>query len=132
MPKIEHVGIAVNDLNKAIAVYEKILGESAYKVEVQEDEKVRVAFFKTGESKIELLEATDDSSSIQKFLLKKGAGLHHVALATDDIKKEIDRLEKEDFILIEGYPRKGADNKLVAFLHPRSAEGTLIELCQEM
>lgn len=132
MPKIEHVGIAVTDLNKAMAVYEKILGEKAYKIEDQEIEKVRVAFFKTGDSKIELLEATDESSAIYQFISKKGAGVHHIALATNDINAEVERLKSEGLVLIEGYPRKGADNKMVAFLHPRSVEGTLVELCQEM
>ncbi|MCF6213858.1 MAG: methylmalonyl-CoA epimerase [Flavobacteriaceae bacterium] len=132
MKKIEHIGIAVNDLNTADTLYKKLLGVSSYKTEHVESEGVKTAFFKVGESKIELLEATNDSSPIAKFIAKRGEGIHHVAFAVDDIKAEIVRLEKEGFTVINTEPKRGADNKLVAFIHPKNTHGVLIELCQDL
>ena len=132
MEKIEHIGIAVNDLEVANERFSKLLGQPHYKIEEVPSEGVRTSFFKTGESKIELLEATDVDGPIAKFLSKNGEGMHHIAFAVDDIEKEMKRLKAEGFILINEKPKKGADNKLVAFLHPKSSNGVLIELCQEI
>ena len=132
MEKIEHIGIAVNDLEAANERFGKLLGQPHYKIEEVPSEGVRTSFFKTGESKIELLEATDTNGPIAKFLNKNGEGLHHIAFAVDDIEKEMKRLKAEGFVLINEKPKKGADNKLVAFLHPKSSNGVLIELCQEI
>jgi methylmalonyl-CoA/ethylmalonyl-CoA epimerase len=129
--KIEHLGIAVNNLEESIAVYERLLGSSCYKMEEVVSEGVKTAFFQVGESKIELLEASNPESPIAKFLDKKGKGIHHIAFDTDDIEAEILRLISEDFVLIQTTPKDGADNKLVAFLHPKSSDGILVELCQE-
>ena len=130
--KIEHLGIAVDNLEAANRLFKKLLGAPHYKIEEVASEKVRTSFFKTGESKIELLEATDPDSPIAKFIAKRGEGLHHIAFDVEDIDKEIARLKKEGFTILNETPKKGADNKLVAFLHPRSANGVLIELCQEI
>ena len=127
---IDHIGIAVSDLDKAISTYEKILNKKLTKTERVESEKVETAFFETGESKVELLGPTDASSVIQKFVDKKGEGIHHVAFEVDDIQKEMDRLEAEGFTLLNERPKQGADNKLVAFIHPKNNHGVLIELCQ--
>ncbi|MUH37438.1 methylmalonyl-CoA epimerase [Zobellia amurskyensis] len=132
MEKIEHIGIAVNDLKAANERFGKLLGQSHYKIEDVPSEGVRTSFFKTGDSKIELLEATDTTGPIAKFLDKNGEGMHHIAFSVDDIEKEMERLKGEGFILINEKPKKGADNKLVAFLHPKSSNGVLIELCQEI
>tara|TARA_R110002049_G_scaffold183334_2_gene351262 strand:- start:1740 stop:2153 length:414 start_codon:yes stop_codon:yes gene_type:complete len=132
MHKIEHIGIAVKNIESANAVYKKLLGYEHYKTEEVATEGVKTSFFKCGESKIELLEATRDDSPIAKFIDKKGEGIHHIAFAVDDIVAEIDRLKKEDFIVLNEQPKQGADNKLVAFLHPRSTNGVLVELCQEI
>ena len=132
MEKIEHIGIAVNDLEAANERFGKLLGQPHYKIEEVPSEGVRTSFFKTGESKIELLESTDTNGPIAKFLSKNGEGMHHIAFAVDDIEKEMKRLKAEGFILINEKPKKGADNKLVAFLHPKSSNGVLIELCQEI
>lgn len=132
MDKIEHIGIAVKDLNAANHLYELLLGAAPYKQEVVESEGVTTSFFKTGESKIELLAANNDESPIAKFLEKKGEGIHHIAFNVKDIKAEMNRLQKEGFILLNEQPKKGADNKLVAFLHPKSSHGVLIELCQDI
>lgn len=132
MKKIEHIGIAVKDLDAANATYEALLNSEAYKTETVESEGVSTSFFKTGESKIELLAATNRESPIAKFLEKRGEGIHHIAFAVDDIAAEISRLEKEGFTLINKNPKPGADNKLVAFLHPKSSNGVLVELCQEI
>ncbi len=129
--KIEHLGIAVKDIDKANALYEKLLGVAPYKQEAVESEAVITSFFKVGESKIELLASTKDEGPIGKFIAKKGEGIHHIAFDVEDIQKELDRLEKEGFQLINKTPKPGADNKLVAFLHPKSTNGVLIELCQE-
>ena len=131
MRKIEHIGIAVKSLDDAIIVYEKLLNTKCYKVEEVASEGVKTAFFKIGESKIELLEATNQESPIAKYLSKKGAGMHHIAYDVADIFAEIERLKKEGFQLIQASPKEGADNKLIAFLHPKSTSGTLVELCQE-
>ncbi|GGW97970.1 methylmalonyl-CoA epimerase [Salegentibacter mishustinae] len=131
MKKIEHIGIAVKDLEAANATYNAVLGSENYKTETVESEGVSTSFFKIGESKIELLAATNPESPIAKFIEKRGEGIHHIAFAVDDIKAEIARLEKEGFKLINTEPKDGADNKLVAFMHPKSFHGVLVELCQE-
>ena len=132
MKKIEHIGIAVNDLASASIIYEKLFGASAYKKEEVASEGVKTAFFRCGPNKIELIEATNPESSIAKFIAKKGEGIHHIALEVEDIQFEISRLKKEGFVVLNEVPKKGADNKLVAFLHPNSTNGVLIELCQEI
>src|SRR6056300_1016970 len=129
--QIEHLGIAVKDLEAGNALYTKLLGVPPYKEEVVESEGVRTSFFKSGPNKIELLEATNPNSPIAKFIEKKGEGIHHIAFAVDDIISEIKRLKKEGFTILNETPKKGADNKLVAFLHPKTTNGVLIELCQE-
>ncbi len=132
MKKIEHIGIAVNNLEASSIIYEKLLGSPAYKEEAVFSEGVKTAFFKNGPNKIELLEATTLESPIAKFIAKKGEGIHHIAFEVEDIIMEIARLKKEGFVILNEIPKKGADNKLVAFLHPKSTNGVLIELCQEM
>ena len=132
MKKIEHIGIAVNSLEEASRVYEKLFGEPAYKQEEVVDEGVKTAFFQNGPNKIELLEATNPESPIAKFIAKKGEGIHHLAFEVDDIVFEIARLKNEGFVVLNEAPKKGADNKKVAFLHPKSTNGVLIELCQEI
>ncbi|GAA4273606.1 methylmalonyl-CoA epimerase [Aquimarina gracilis] len=129
--KIEHLGIAVKDIDAANTLYEKLLGVAPYKQEEVKSEAVITSFFKVGESKIELLASTREDGPIGKFIAKKGEGIHHIAFDVDDIEKELDRLEKEGFQIINKTPKSGADNKLVAFLHPKSTNGVLIELCQE-
>ncbi|PCJ23344.1 MAG: methylmalonyl-CoA epimerase [Flavobacteriales bacterium] len=132
MNKIEHIGIAVKDLKIANEVYTKLFGTPPYKTETVESENVSTSFFKVGESKVELLEATNPESAIAKFIEKKGEGVHHIAYAVDDIKAEMNRLKKEGFVILNDAPKRGADNKLVCFLHPKSTNGVLIELCQEI
>ena len=132
MKKIEHIGIAVRNLKDSNKLYESLLGRPPYKMEEVESEGVRTSFFMIGESKIELLEATHTTSTISKFIDKRGEGMHHIAFEVDDIKSEILRLKKEGFIVLDETPKKGADNKWVAFLHPKSTNGVLIELCQEI
>ena len=129
--KIEHLGIAVKDIEQANTLYEKLLGVAPYKQEAVESEAVITSFFKVGDSKIELLASTRKDGPIGKFIAKKGEGIHHIAFDVDNIELELDRLEKEGFQLINKVPKPGADNKLVAFLHPKSTNGVLIELCQE-
>lgn len=129
--KIEHLGIAVKNLNVSIALYEKLFQTPCYKTEAVESEGVKTAFFQIGESKIELLEASNPESPIAKFLEKRGAGFHHVAFEVDDIDNEIERLSSEGFQLIHTSPKDGADNKRIAFLHPKSSDGLLVELCME-
>jgi methylmalonyl-CoA/ethylmalonyl-CoA epimerase len=131
MRKIEHIGIAVKDLEKSNDVFKKLFGEAHYKVETVESEHVSTSFFHIGETKIELLEATDKSSAIAKYLDKNREGIHHIAFDVEDIHKEIERLKKEGFEFISDQPKKGADNKLVVFIHPKSANGLLVELCQD-
>ena len=132
MNKIEHIGIAVKDLENSNELFSKLFGEKNYKVEVVESEGVSTSFFKVGDNKIELLEATNPESAIAKFIAKKGEGVHHIAFDVDDIYSEMKRLENEGFTLINKEPKKGADNKLVCFVHPKSSNGVLIELCQEI
>lgn len=132
MKKIEHIGIAVKSLVQAVPLYEKLLNTPCYKTESVETERVNTAFFRTGESKIELLESIDPEGVIAKFIDKKGEGLHHVAFEVDDIKAEMKRLQDQGVILLNEQPKKGADNKLICFLHPKSTGGVLIELCQEI
>ena len=129
--KIEHLGIAVTDINESLRVFESLLGITCYKVEEVESEGVKTAFLQVGESKIELLEATNPDSPIAKYLEKRGQGIHHIAFEVDNIQNEINRLINEGFVLIHQTPKNGADNKLIAFLHPKSTESILIELCQE-
>ncbi|ARN78429.1 methylmalonyl-CoA epimerase [Nonlabens spongiae] len=130
--KIEHLGIAVRDLARANETYTKLLGRPPYKEEAVTSENVTTSFFKSGENKIELLAATSDDSAIAKFIEKKGEGIHHVAFAVEDIHAELERLKKEGFQILNEQPKKGADNKLIAFVHPKSSNGVLVELCQEI
>ncbi len=132
MEKIEHIGIAVKDLEKSNQLFASLLGKSHYKTEEVASEGVKTSFFQSGLNKIELLEATSPESPIAKFIEKKGEGVHHIAFAVNDIKSEIKRLKNEGFIVLNETPKKGADNKLVAFLHPKSTNGVLVELCQEI
>jgi methylmalonyl-CoA/ethylmalonyl-CoA epimerase len=132
MRKIEHIGIAVKDLKASNQLFSKLFGNPPYKEEEVASEGVKTSFFMNGPNKIELLEPTNDSSPIAKFLEKKGEGIHHIAFDVEDIEKEIVRLQEEGFVLINDKPKKGADNKLVVFLHPKSTNGVLIELCQEI
>ncbi|MEY3236156.1 MAG: methylmalonyl-CoA epimerase [Bacteroidota bacterium] len=129
--KIEHLGIAVSSIEESLKVFETLLGTNCYKIEEVESEGVKTAFLQVGESKIELLEASNQDSPIAKYLEKRGQGIHHIAFEVDDIHAEIERLIKNGFILIHQQPKSGADNKLIAFLHPKSTESILIELCQE-
>lgn len=132
MNKIEHIGIAVKDLETSNKLFAALLGKAHYKIESVESEGVNTSFFQSGPNKIELLEATNPDSPIAKFIEKKGEGIHHIAFAVDDIEKEIKRLTDEGFQLINKTPKNGADNKLVVFLYPKSTNGVLIELCQEI
>jgi methylmalonyl-CoA/ethylmalonyl-CoA epimerase len=132
MDKIEHIGIAVNNLASVGALYEKLLNSAIYKIEYVPSEGVRTAFIQTGPNKIELLEAADPDSPIAKFIAKKGEGVHHIAFAVNDIKAEMERLKQEGFVLLSDEPKMGADNKWVCFVHPKSAGGVLVELCQEI
>jgi len=132
MKKIEHIGIAVKSLKNSNTLFAKLFGEPHYKTEEVETEGVNTSFFQIGENKIELLEATKEDSPIAKFIEKKGEGIHHIAFDVDDIDAEIKRLKAEGFIVLNEKPKKGADNKLVVFLHPKSTNGVLIELCQEI
>ena len=129
--KIEHIGIAVNSIDKALPIFEALFNKKAYKTEIVESEFVKTAFIKIGDSKIELLEATNENSAIAKFLEKNRSGFHHIAFDVDDLEAEINRLDNSGFALIHQTPKKGADNKRIAFLHPKSTEGMLIELCEE-
>lgn len=132
MRNVEHIGIAVKDFSQANGLYFKLLGVEPYKTEHVESENVNTSFFKVGETKIELLEGTTPDSAISKFIQKRGEGIHHIAFEVDDIVAEMDRLRKEGFTLLNDVPKKGADNKLVCFVHPKSANGVLIELTQEI
>lgn len=131
MKRIEHLGIAVKDLDESVKVYTALLGKEAYKYEEVKSESVKTAFFQVGESKIELLQATDPSSAIAKYLEKNKNGFHHVAFEVEDIEEEISRLVNEGFQMIHNEPKDGADNKRIAFLHPKSSDGLLVEICQE-
>jgi len=127
---IDHIGIAVKNLDDAIDTYEKLLNSPCFKTEKVESEKVETAFFQTGESKVELLGATEPDSVIAKYIEKRGEGLHHVAFEVDNIRAELKRLEAEGFTILNNEPKKGADNKWVAFVHPKDNNGVLVELCQ--
>jgi len=130
--KIEHLGIAVKNIKEANTIYTKLLGISPYKTEKVESEGVNTSFFKAGQSKIELLEGTSGDSAITKFIEKKGEGIHHIAFDVDDIVTEMENLKKQGFTLLSDIPKAGADNKLICFVHPKNANGVLIELCQEI
>lgn len=132
MNKIEHIGIAVKDIEKSNELFAALFNKKPYKHEEVKSEHVITSFFQTGESKIELLQATHEDSAIAKFIEKKGEGIHHIAFDVTDIHAELKRLEKEGFTIITKEPKKGADNKLVAFLHPKYTNGVLVELCQEI
>lgn len=131
MNKIEHIGIAVKDLEISNTIFEDILGSPPYKTEIVESEGVSTSFFKVGPNKIELLEATREDSPISKFIEKRGEGIHHIAFSVDNVEEEIKRLVKKGYRLINDIPKKGADKKRIAFLHPKSSNGVLIELCQD-
>jgi methylmalonyl-CoA/ethylmalonyl-CoA epimerase len=132
MIRIEHIGIAVENLKESIELYEQLLNTPCYKTEAVESEYVETAFFKVGDSKIELLEASNPDSAIAKFIAKKGQGIHHIAYEVENIQAEMKRLEALGFELLNKEPKRGADNKLVCFLHPKTSGGVLVELCQEI
>ncbi|NHE59793.1 methylmalonyl-CoA epimerase [Cyclobacterium plantarum] len=131
MMKIEHIGIAVNDLDASNQVFEKLLGRAAYKQEIVEGEKVKVSFFQSGDLKVELLQATDEESPIARFLRQQKEGIHHLAFAVENIREEVKRLKAEGFTFLNEAAKDGADNKLIVFLHPKSTNGVLVELCQD-
>jgi methylmalonyl-CoA/ethylmalonyl-CoA epimerase len=131
MQKVEHIGIAVKNLAHSVPLFEKLLNTNCYKTELVASEKVSTAFFQRGETKIELLESTDPDGVIARYIEKKGEGIHHIAFAVDDIAAEMNRLKQEGFILLNETPKPGADNKLVCFVHPKTTNGILIEICQE-
>jgi len=131
MDKIEHIGIAVKDINRSNEIFKSLFNKPHYKIEEVLSEGVKTSFFQVGPNKIELLEATNEDSPIAKFFARKGEGIHHIAFAVSDIRSEMSRLEKEGFQLLNKEPKIGADNKLVAFVHPKSSNGVLVELCQE-
>jgi methylmalonyl-CoA/ethylmalonyl-CoA epimerase len=132
MLKVEHIGIAVKELASSVELFEKLLHTNCYKTEHVAGEKVNTAFFKKGDTKIELLESSDTDGVIAKFIEKKGEGIHHIAFEVEDIYAEVERLKKEGFIVLNEVPKVGADNKLVCFLHPKTTSGVLIELCMEI
>ncbi|MGS2738886.1 methylmalonyl-CoA epimerase [Sinomicrobium sp. M5D2P17] len=132
MKKIEHIGIAIRNIETSNDLYTKLLGVAPYKTETVESEGVKTSFFQVGESKIELLEATNTDSPIHKFIEKRGEGIHHIAFEVEDIESEIRRLKDEGFTVLNDIPKRGADNKIVAFLHPKGTNGVLIELCQDI
>lgn len=132
MLRLEHIGIAVSNLSTSVPLFEKLLNSQCYKKEDVDTEKVTTAFFKTGDCKVELVESTDPDGVIAKFIAKKGEGLHHLAFEVEDIIMEMKRLEGEGYVLLSSEPKKGADNKLVVFLHPKSTGGVLVELVQEI
>lgn len=132
MKKIEHIGIAVKSIEVANETYAKLLGVQHYKIESVESEKVNTSFFQVGPNKIELLESTGPDGVIAKFIEKKGEGLHHIAIAVDDVRAEMKRLHEAGFTLLNQEPKRGADNKLICFVHPKNSHGVLLELCQEI
>ena len=132
MQKVEHIGIAVKSLSVSVPLFEKLLNSKCYKTELVDSEKVNTAFIKTGDTKIELVESIGEDGIITRFIDKKGEGIHHIAFEVENIEEEITRLKNEGFILLNETPKKGADNKLVCFLHPKTTHGVLIELCQEI
>ncbi|HVY75989.1 MAG TPA: methylmalonyl-CoA epimerase [Puia sp.] len=131
MLKIEHIGIAVASLEKSVPLFEQLLNTACYKTETVDSEAVRTAFFRQGDTKVELLESTDPEGVIARFIRKKGEGLHHIAWEVADIAAEMQRLQAEGFTLLQEKPKKGADNKWVCFLHPKDTNGVLVELCQD-
>ena len=131
MLKIEHIGIAVKELAVSVPLFEKLLNTTCYKTEFVETEQVTTAFFRKGETKIELLESTTDEGIIAKYIQRKGEGMHHIAFEVADINSEIERLKTEGFVVLNDTPRKGADNKMICFLHPKHTNGVLVELCME-
>lgn len=132
MKRLEHIGIAVKDLQASNELFARLLGKQPYKTEEVASENVLTSFFKTGQAKVELLEGTSPDSAISKFIEKKGEGIHHIAFEVADIRSEMQRLEKEGFTILNKEPKRGADNKLVCFVHPKSANGVLVELCQSI
>ena len=132
MKKIEHIGIAVSNLEESNLIYSKLLNTQSYKTEPVDSEGVITSFFKVGKTKIELIQGINEENAISKFIHKKGEGIHHIAFEVEDILLEIKRLKKEGFKIINETPKKGADNKLICFIHPKSSSGVLIELCQEI
>jgi len=132
MLKVEHIGIAVRQLKESIPLFEKLLNTNCYKTETVESEQVATAFFKTGDTKIELLESSHAEGVIARFIEKKGEGIHHIAFEVADIEAEMKRLQEEGFVLLNEKPKRGADNKLVCFLHPKNTNGVLVELCMEV
>ena len=132
MNKLEHIGIAVSNLEVSIPLFEKLLNTNCYKTEVVETEKVRTAFFQKRDIKVELLESSHPDGVIAKFIEKKGEGIHHLAFEVENIENEIKRLQNEGFVFVNTLPKKGADNKLICFLHPKETNGVLIEICQEV
>ena len=132
MLKVEHIGIAVRRLADSVPLFEKLLKSQCYKTEMVDSEKVNTAFFKTNDTKIELLESIDEHGVISKFIEKKGEGLHHIAFEVENIELEMERLKNEGFVLLNEKPKKGADNKVICFLHPKTTNGVLIELCQDI
>lgn len=132
MNKIEHLGIAVKDATASVELFNRLFNTAPYKTEPVESENVNTIFYQVGPNKIELLEATHPDSAIAKFIEKKGEGIHHIAFDVEDIYAEMERLKKEGFTLLNEHPKKGADNKLICFVHPKSSNGVLIELCQEI
>ena len=132
MKKIEHIGIAVSNLEESNLIYSKLLNTQSYKTEAVDSEGVITSFFKVGDTKIELIQGINEENAISKFINKQGEGIHHIAFEVEDILSEIKRLKKEGFKIINETPKKGADNKLICFIHPKSSMGVLIELCQEI
>ena len=132
LTNIEHIGIAVRNIEEAKAIYTRLLGHPPYKDEKVDSEQVITSFFKINLTKIELIQALNESSAVAKFIEKKGEGVHHIAFETDDMETELKRLRNEGFIVLEGFPKQGADNKMVAFLHPKNSNGVLVELCMEI
>ena len=132
MLKPEHIGIAVKDLSISVPLFEKLLNSQCYKTETVESEQVNTAFFKTGETKIELLESAAENGVISRFIEKKGEGIHHIAFEVADIEAEMKRLQGEGFVLLNEKPKRGADNKLVCFLHPKGTNSVLVELCMDV
>ena len=132
MRKIEHIGIAVKDIEASNQLFDLLFDKPHYKIEEVESEGVKTSFFECGPNKIELLQATNENSPIAKFIEKKGEGIHHIAFAVDDIYEEIERLKSKDFKMIHEIPKRGADKKIIAFLHPKSSNGVLVELCQDI
>ncbi len=132
MLKVDHIGIAVKKLADSVPLFEKLLNTKCYKTELVETEKVTTAFFRSGDTKIELLESTEADGVISRFIDKKGEGMHHIAFEVADMEAEIERLKSEGFVLLNEIPKPGADNKLVCFLHPKNTNGVLIELCMSI